>query len=296
MGTTYYPDPQADTPRGSARIQIDSTTNASPIKVKTTVNHGYGAGDRVEIEGADDPGAAGVWNITIVDADEFTLDGSVGTLVGGAVGTVSNFTILPSATIPSDGDLVDATNANTPVENALNLGAYPGIVNARWRIVDVYNARLDDSTPVANTTWSATTPSTAAWSWAQNSPVWIPGVGEAPGVAPIFIDGDFIDIEFSTTLAYTSAGVNAGIAIAISDDNTNIFPLKGSAMVLPAAGLTNACLVLSGRVYATDFSPAFVAPGHVFSVGIALYGNVAGPAVTLSGAYSFVMKHYRPNG
>lgn len=296
MGTTYYPDPNADTPRGSGRLQITGTTNASPIKV-TTATHGYGTGDRVEIEGAQDPNAAGVWPVTVTSSTEFTLDGSTGTLAGGAFGTASNFTILPNTTIPSDGDLVDATNANTPVENALNLGAYPGIANARWRILDVYNQRVNDSTPVANTTWSATTPNTATWNFAQNNPIWGPGTsGESPGVAPIFMTGDFLDITLTTTLTYTSAAVIAGIALAISADGSNADIVKGSAMVLPAAGLTNALFVLSGRVYASDYAGTYDAPGVLFYVGVALYGNVAGPAVTLSGAYGLVITHGRFNG
>lgn len=296
MGTTYFPDPNADTPRGSARLQITATTNATPIKV-TTAAHGYNSGDRVEIEGAEDPNAAGVWNVTVTSSTQFTLDGSTGTLVGGAFGTASNFTILPNATIPSDGDLVDATNANTPVETALNLGAYPGIANARWRILDVYNERVNDSTPVANTTWSATTPSTATWNFAQNNPIWGPGAGsEAPGVAPIFMTGDYLDITLTTTLTYTSAAVAAGIALAISADGSNTDIVKGSAMVLPAAGLTNQCLVLSGRVYASDYAGTYDAPGVLFYVGVALYGNAAGPAVVLSGAYGLVITHGRFNG
>lgn len=296
MGTTYYPDPNADTPRGSGRLQIDSTTNTTPIKVKTTANHGYGAGDRVEIEGADDPGAAGLWNITIVNADEFTLDGSVGTLVGGAVGTVSNFTILPSATIPSDGDLVDATNANTPVENALNLGAYPGIVNSRWRIVDVYNQRVSDSTPVANTTWSATTPTAVSWAFAQNNPLWGPGIGgESPSVAPIIISGDILDFTFSTTLAYTSGGVLGAIGLAISSDGSAVDLVTGSEVVLPVAGLTTP-LTLQGRALVGDYAGTYDPPGKLFYAGVVVYGNAAGPAYVLSGGYSLVIKHYRFNG
>jgi hypothetical protein len=292
--TPFYPDPNADTPRGFARQQIVSTTNATPIKVEVT-GHGYGTGDRVEIEGAADPNAAGNWNITFVDANHFTLDGSVGTLAGGAVGTASNWTILPNVQLPSDGDLVDAANANPPVENALNLGAYPGLVNSRWRVVDIYNQRVDDTTPVTNTAWSATTPLAAAYAFAQNNPIWGNGIGESPSINPVFTTGDVLDIEFTTTLVYASAGVLGAIALAVSDNGTNIFPVKGTACVLPIAN-SNQALTLNGRAYAADFSPAFNAPGAVFQVGVVVYGNAAGPTYTLHGAYSLRIVHYRPNG
>ena len=295
MGTAYYPDPNADTPRGSTRLQITGTTNTTPIEV-TTAAHSYGTGDRVEIEGAEDPNAAGVWNVTVTSSTEFTLDGSVGTLAGGAFGTASNWTILPNTTIPSDGDLVDATNANTPVENALNLGAYPPLVNARWRIVDIYNERVEDTTPVTNTTWSTTTPGTAVYAFAQNNPVWGPGTGgESPGVAPIFMTGDCLDITFTMQLTYAAAGVLGAIALAISPDGSSVDLVPGSSMVLPTAGL-NQCLTLHGRVYAADFAGTYDVPGVLFYVGVVVYGNAANPTYSMHGAYGLTIVHLRSNG
>lgn len=67
---------------------ISSSTNATPIKITTAAAHGYSTGDKVTIVGhLVNTAANGTWTITKVDADEFTLDGSVGNGVGVATGT-----------------------------------------------------------------------------------------------------------------------------------------------------------------------------------------------------------------
>jgi hypothetical protein len=69
---------------------IASSTNASPIKITTAAAHGYSTGDKVSIIGhLVNTAANGQWTITVVDADEFTLNGSVGNGVGVATGTHS---------------------------------------------------------------------------------------------------------------------------------------------------------------------------------------------------------------
>ncbi|GAG16395.1 unnamed protein product, partial [marine sediment metagenome] len=67
---------------------IASSTNASPIKIKTAAAHGFLTDDIVRIENhLVNTAANGTWTIIKVDGDEFTLTGSVGNGVGGATGT-----------------------------------------------------------------------------------------------------------------------------------------------------------------------------------------------------------------
>jgi hypothetical protein len=81
----YYTLFNAAAPRA-----IASSTNASPITITTSAAHGYSTGDKVTIIGhLVNTAANGQWTITVVDADEFTLDGSVGNGVGVATGTHS---------------------------------------------------------------------------------------------------------------------------------------------------------------------------------------------------------------
>jgi hypothetical protein len=68
-------------------------TDAEPISVTTTADHGYATGDKVTITGVTGNTACNVTNATItkVDADEFTIDGTTGDgtySAGGAIITV----------------------------------------------------------------------------------------------------------------------------------------------------------------------------------------------------------------
>lgn len=66
---------------------ISSSTNAAPIVVTTAAAHGYSTGDRVTIFGhATNTSANGTWVITVLDADEFSLNGSSGVGIGSNTG------------------------------------------------------------------------------------------------------------------------------------------------------------------------------------------------------------------
>jgi hypothetical protein len=57
---------------------LDNATNATPIQIHSAA-HGLSTGNRVKISGVNGNTAAnGTWTITKVDADNFTLDTSVG--------------------------------------------------------------------------------------------------------------------------------------------------------------------------------------------------------------------------
>lgn len=57
---------------------ITGATNATPIKI-TATNHGYKSGQKTTIAGVGGNTAAnGTWTVTIIDPDNFTLDGSAG--------------------------------------------------------------------------------------------------------------------------------------------------------------------------------------------------------------------------
>lgn len=71
----------------ASAISITSSTNASPIEI-TKTGHGLVDGDIVNVTDHNtNTSANGVWKITKVDDNKFTLNGSVGVGVGGATGT-----------------------------------------------------------------------------------------------------------------------------------------------------------------------------------------------------------------
>jgi hypothetical protein len=80
--TQHYTLLEAVAPRA-----ITSSTNASPIQI-TAANHGYATGDKVTIIGhAVNTNANGSWTVTVIGANTFTLNDSVGNGVGVATGT-----------------------------------------------------------------------------------------------------------------------------------------------------------------------------------------------------------------
>lgn len=70
-----------------ATVSITSSTNATPIVI-TKAAHGLVTGDTVVITGhTTNTNANGNWEVTKIDDNTFSLDGSVGNGVGGATGT-----------------------------------------------------------------------------------------------------------------------------------------------------------------------------------------------------------------
>jgi hypothetical protein len=67
----------------TSNIPVSSASNASPIRITTSIAHGLFTGARVNISGVTGNGAAnGDWTISVVDSTRFTLNGSSGTGAG----------------------------------------------------------------------------------------------------------------------------------------------------------------------------------------------------------------------
>lgn len=78
VGYYQITDLSAAVPIHIATGSVSDATNAAPIVI-TSSSHGLDTGDLVIIEGvAGNTAANGVWSITKVDANKFSLDGSVG--------------------------------------------------------------------------------------------------------------------------------------------------------------------------------------------------------------------------
>lgn len=284
MGTTYNPDITVPSPRGTTRIGISSTTNATPIEVTTAVNHGYSTGDQVQVEFPQDANAEGFWTITVTAVNKFTLNGSTGSGAGGAQGIVENFTLLPNPTIPSDGDLVDATNANTPVEDALNkASAYLQRGVGRYRVHDIYTIAVNDDTFAA---WSATTvPNTSVWTALQNSPVF----GFATPVPVVSANMQATDrfiVTSSTTYINAAANV-VGLGLGIAWNGGAMTQIPGCEVQVVAnsqGGLWLCCVVEGASMVGGTFDMGWM--------GIA----AANSPVTLNGGYNMMIQHMRYNG
>lgn len=279
MPAPFYPDPNVVTFRGNARKAIVDTTNTAPIVIKVTA-HGAATGDVMQIENADDPNAIGYWNITRIDADHFSLDGSTGTLVGGAAGIAENWTMLPIVQLPSDGDDVDGANANPPTERALDIGAWPGSFG-RWRLLDAYYNSLNDGR-LANTTWSTnTTGGTAAYLFAQNTPL----LGFSGGSDPVQIGTDLIVVQISTTYQQTGGAAIMELAIGCTAHPVGNNKVPGSGLRLP--NNYNGPLTLTGY-----WRPQSSSTGY-FDYGILYADDNAGETFVLKSDWTIFVHHYR---
>ena len=102
-----------------AAINVQSSTNASPIEITTAAAHGLVTGDAVLIENhLLNTNANGTWGVTRVDDTRFTLDDSTGNAVGGATGTVKEYVMMPTVFFEQ---LLDYIEAKVALGDVLNL-------------------------------------------------------------------------------------------------------------------------------------------------------------------------------
>jgi hypothetical protein len=128
---------------GAAPV-ITNATNASPIQI-TLNGHSLETGDSIEVRGVlGNTAANGIWIVTRVDANNFTLDGSTGNAAytsGGSVHSISSFYQLPAleqvrflvaANTTAAGDLALhlETLASAPIITATGMGqTVNGVLN-----------------------------------------------------------------------------------------------------------------------------------------------------------------------
>lgn len=114
-----------------AAVNIQSSTNASPIEITTATAHGYITGMQVRIAShLVNTNANGTWTITKTGTTTFTLNTSTGNGIGAATGTatqlttpgISDRTVEPILFAGETALAIDAasgTPGTTPVPNAL---------------------------------------------------------------------------------------------------------------------------------------------------------------------------------
>lgn len=281
----YFPNPSADSPRSAVRLLIVSSTNAAPIELQVTA-HGYDTGDSVEVIGSQDPAAEGLWNITKTGVNTFTLDGSTGTLAGGAIGFVKNFTVLPNGQYIEDSiDELDATNLNTPVENVNNFVPFAYRLAGEYRL---FERRLLQATDDTWASWSTNTPgifNAAAWAdVASGSSLF--------GGGQFYVnDGDIFELWMTLNVDTTGGGVGiAALALGLKLGAATT-RIAGSAMnLLPGTGMINVTLH-------ANTGPIVTGGGNVqYDISVMGYGNVGSPQhVHLNGYYTLTLHHLKPN-
>jgi hypothetical protein len=205
MPLTYFGDGTQPTPVTTTRVNIASSTNASPIVVTTAAPHGFSAlgGDTVEVEGhLVNTAANGLWQITWVDTTHFSLNGSTGNGVGGATGYVDDYGVSPANTFPLDGEAIDSSSSNPPLENLTNIAPFLYRRVGKYRLYDIYNAINASFTPGGVGTLAVSSTTFAV----------VPGMTSILGFfggahSPIVQAGDVVVVNLSLSVqAYLTAG------------------------------------------------------------------------------------------
>jgi hypothetical protein len=123
MSTTYNGEKAAIT--NSTAKTVSGATNASPIVITTSTSHTFHDGDTVVIASVGGNTAAnGTWTISVLTSTTFELDGSTGSGAYTSGGTATDVSMLPAATVPSDGDDLTAASIVPALENILDKLAF----------------------------------------------------------------------------------------------------------------------------------------------------------------------------
>lgn len=282
MATDY--NPIADNVERRAQASVDSSTNATPIVITTSAPHGFQTGDRVEIlEHETNTHANGVWTITVIDDDEFELDGSAGT-ASGLGGIAKNLNLDPAYSIPSDNDPAAAASVNVGLEATGDRSAWLAERVGSYRVESIIHDGANDSGGGSWAVWSSGT--AADGSWTENADLLIQDIDCQ--------DGDAVEIEFSSTV--DTVGVDDKLALKLMYQLVDYggTPAFGSATEVTGSGVQfavgmRAPVVLRGRV---DVS---LTRGKFMHVWLAGRGAVVPTTYDLRGDWQWTVRVLRSN-
>lgn len=99
------------TPEGNQAFTISNATNATPIVITTTAEHGLTTGDQVLVGGVlGNTAANGLWLVTVTSTTAFSLDTSVGNGAYTSGGTVSTGIKCRDIAYDSSGNQIEAAD------------------------------------------------------------------------------------------------------------------------------------------------------------------------------------------
>lgn len=127
---------------------VNAATNASPIEVTTTANHGLTTGDTITISGIlGNTAANGTFEVTVTGATTFELDGSTGSGSYVSGGTVYPHAIVIKKAIVNESaleyEVLDASATSNYI--VLNKNVVPNGYGLRVTIVDARDATFFDA-------------------------------------------------------------------------------------------------------------------------------------------------------
>jgi len=273
MSTTYNPNGTLPAATQPVPVSIATASNATPSADTTSSPHGFTDGDTVEIVGCSASGANGLWVIHKTGASSFTLNGSTASGAGTG-GIATDYSVNPLLTIPADGDLVNASSVNVPIEGTANAIPYLYARTGAWRVVERQVVHVTDDTW---STWaSRTTTGTGAWE-------------EIAATASLFtgyaLPGDVLQVEAALTGTATTGGTYGAVGVMVYGSQL----VTGSAQVIGTSGTPNSVTLVASHGVSGP------AGGSAYQVSLACYSFAPGDAYALQGHRSIVLTHLRSN-
>jgi len=211
MSTQY--NGQAANVTVPAAVQINSSTNASPIVLTTYVAHGMATGDTVNVYGhATNTAANGTWTVIVLSATTLSLTGSTGNGVGTTSGFVQSLGLGATYAIPSDGDADNAASVNVAFETLGDRTAMLAANIGQMRELTTVTAAVDDPTGFA--AWTAHTFAVGStWEWVQGAPL---GTAPIAELTKLLNMGDVIDVSLTASCYWvSSSGSILGMQLAL---------------------------------------------------------------------------------
>lgn len=273
----------------SRRVTISSIANTTPIQVTATA-HGFNTGDTVYQEGCAPTAANGDFQIAVINANTYSLNGTTASGSGSATTAIAiDYELQPAYTLPANGDLADVGTIGPIVEGLSNLGPYLYKRAGSYRLHYIIEGSFTTS---IGSTWSASTVTTTTpGSYTMASASALFGFSGAPP-APVSRTGDLLEIIFSTTAGLPSSSQSVVIAPMINWNGGAGNVQTGSAVVLANASgsAINVPITLSALV------PNFSHDQNTFDFSLGAWLITAGSvSVNLLSPYQITLKQWRPN-
>lgn len=277
-----------------ATLTVSGATNATPIQITTTAAHGLATGERVWIYGIQGNNAAnGVFYVSVTGPTTFTLysgftagapSGAVagsGAYVAAGARVCAPLTWTASSTLPDDGDPVNASSINTPLEGNFDREAW-----LLGRVGYLATTQVLDLDVIAVPFVAGGIVNSGA------AGVWGATVALAAGTPAHVIPGDKIDINATLNAEITSGATP--VALRLSIDLVDyaggvLATLTGPDAVVPPLGLGNPRGI--GLKFTGVVGTAY---GCSFNVNVQAYSVAGLQTVQLYGSYGITARITRP--
>jgi len=293
MSTTFNPDGTVPSSvEGWTKVAVASSTNSSPIII-TATGHGFNNGDTVGIEGHTvNTAANGLWVITYLSTNAFSLNGSTGNGTGTTTGYALDYSVLPQLTLPSDGDLVNASAINTPIEGSSDTIPWMYKRVGRYAVYDqVLLGTQDSNWTTGPTTWlSGTQPANSSWNDLQSLTF------DPADLTPLVVQrGDILVATFTTTFKVT-AGVSQ-IPLGLGIVFTSGLGSPGTATIITGSAIAVPSGLAQVPISITAFYIAQASDANKrWDISLMMHGNAGSPdTYAFCGDRQLVVQQYRSN-